>query len=94
LKEEVYNRFKDYSGSHCWQYEVRQDWFRADLERLNMSSSLIASFKPRDFRVEYVDKSDKEGCEAVKQFIEKMILHRIDFTNNHFPNQFVKIVTK
>ena len=71
MKEEVYNRFKEYSGSHCWQYEVRKESFWKDLEEMNLSSSMIASFQPRDFHIEYVDKSDREGCESVRQFIEK-----------------------
>jgi uncharacterized phage-associated protein len=43
VKEEVYNRFKEYSGSHCWQYEVRKQLFWDDLDSLNLSSSMVAS---------------------------------------------------
>lgn len=71
MKEEVYNRFKEYSGSHCWQYEVRKQHLRDDLEYLSLSSSMVASFRPRDFEVGHVRKDDKLGCDIVKGFIEK-----------------------
>ena len=71
MKEEVYNRFKEYSGSHCWQYEVRKQHFWDDIESLNFSSSMVASFRPRDFEVRHVPKDDKLNCDVVKEFIEK-----------------------
>ena len=71
MKEEVYNRFKEYSGSHCWQYEVRKQLFWDDLDSLNLSSSMVASLRPRDFSVDYISKDDKQGCDNVKSFIEK-----------------------
>lgn len=71
MKEEVYNRFKQYSGSHCWQYEVRKSLYREDLDRLQMSTALVAAFQPSNFDVEYVDKSDSLGCERVRDFIHK-----------------------
>jgi hypothetical protein len=70
VNEDVYNRFKNYSGSHCWQYEVRKSRFREDLERMHMSSSMVAAFRPREFDIENVSKSDKERCDEVKRFIE------------------------
>ena len=70
MKEEVYNRFKSYSGSHCWQYEVRKSMYRDDLDRLDLSSSMAASFRPRDFNITHVPKADAEGCDGVKSFIE------------------------
>ena len=44
--------------------------YRDDLDRLDLSSSMAASFRPRDFNITHVPKADTEGCDGVKSFIE------------------------
>ena len=71
MKQEVYDRFKDYKKQHCWQYEIRQQNLKQDLEEAGLTSDARESLRIEDFEFCYVDKSDKETCESIKRFIER-----------------------
>ena len=71
MKQEVYDRFKDYKKQHCWQYEIRQQNLKQDLEEAGLTSDERESLRIEDFEFCYVDKSDKETCESIKRFIER-----------------------
>lgn len=71
MKQEVYERFKDYNKNHCWQYEIRQQNLTKDLEEANLTEEEYSSLHIEDFEFSYVDKEDKEQCLEIKQFIEK-----------------------
>jgi len=67
----VYERFKDYDKSHCWQYEIRQQNFLSDLNESGMSENDAHGLCIADFDFAYVPKEDKGGCQEIKDFIER-----------------------
>jgi len=71
MKQEVYDRFKDYKKNHCWQYEIRQQNLINDLKEANLTKEQQKSLRIDDFDFTYVDKTDREQCDEIKQFIEK-----------------------
>ena len=71
MKQEVYDRFKNYKKNHCWQYEIRQQNLINDLKESNLTEQEHKSLRIDDFEFSYVDKEDKKQCDEIKQFIEK-----------------------
>ena len=71
MKQEVYDRFKDYKKDHCWQYEIRQQNLINDLKEATLSKKEYKTLRISDFEFTYVDKLDKKQCEEIKQFIER-----------------------
>ena len=71
MKQEVYDRFKDYDKDHCWQYEIRQQNLINDLKESNLTEQEHKSLRIDDFEFSYIDKTDREQCNEIKQFIEK-----------------------
>ena len=71
MKQEVYDRFKNYNKDHCWQYEIRQQNLISDLKEANLTEEEYNSLRIEDFEFSYVDKEDKEQCEEIKLFIER-----------------------
>jgi len=71
MKQEVYDRFKDYKKNHCWQYEIRQQNLRKDLKEAELTKEEYNSLRIEDFEFSYVDKTNKEQCDEIKQFIER-----------------------
>lgn len=71
MKQEVYDRFKDYKKDHCWQYEIRQQNLISDLKEATLSKKEYKTLRISDFEFTYVDKLDKKQCEEIKQFIER-----------------------
>ena len=41
MKQEVYDRFKNYKENHCWQYEIRQQNLSNDLKEANLTKRNI-----------------------------------------------------
>ena len=71
MKQEVYDRFKDYKKNHCWQYEIRQQNLRKDLKEASLTKQEYESLRTEDFEFCYVNKENKEECLEIKQFIEQ-----------------------
>jgi len=71
MKQEVYDRFKNYKENHCWQYEIRQQNLSNDLKEANLTKKEHQSLHINDFEFSYVDKEDKAQCDEIKQFIER-----------------------
>ena len=71
MKEEVYDRFKDYDKDHCWQYEIRQQNLTKDLKEASLTADQHKALRTNDFEFSYVEKGDKEQCAQIKQFIER-----------------------
>jgi hypothetical protein len=71
MKQEVYDRFKNYNKDHCWQYEIRQQNLISDLKEANLTEEEYNSLRIEDFEFSYVDKEDKKQCEEIKHFIER-----------------------
>ena len=70
MKQEVYDRFKDYKKDHCWQYEIRQQNLTNDLKEANLTKKEHKSLRTDDFEFSYVDKEDKKACDEIKKFIQ------------------------
>jgi hypothetical protein len=71
MKQEVYDRFKDYKKNHCWQYEIRQQNLIKDLHEAELTQKEYNNLRIEDFEFSYVDKTNKEHCDEIKQFIER-----------------------
>lgn len=71
MKQEVYERFKNYNKDHCWQYEIRQQNLISDLKEASLTEEEYNSLRIEDFEFSYVDKEDKKQCEEIKHFIER-----------------------
>lgn len=71
MKQEVYDRFKNYKKDHCWQYEIRQQNLDQDLKEASLTRSDHSQLRTEDFEFSYIDKEDKKQCEEIKEFIER-----------------------
>ena len=71
MKQEVYDRFKNYKKDHCWQYEIRQQNLEQDLLDADLTIKEYDNLRTDDFDFLYVDKENKAECEEIKQFIER-----------------------
>ena len=71
MKQEVYDRFKDYKKNHCWQYEIRQQNLIKDLQEAELTQEEYNNLRIEDFEFSYVEKTSKEQCDEIKQFIER-----------------------
>jgi hypothetical protein len=71
MKQEVYDRFKNYDKEHCWQYEIRQQNLEQDLLDADLTMEEYGNLRTDDFDFLYVDKENKAECEEIKQFIER-----------------------
>ena len=67
----VQERFKNYNKQHCWQYEIKLQNLEEDLKEIGLSKSAAQQLRTSDFEFAYVDKTDKETCAEIKQFIER-----------------------
>ena len=71
MKQEVYDRFKDYKKNHCWQYEIRQQNLIKDLQEAELTQEEYNNLRIEDFEFSYVEKTSKEQCDEIKEFIER-----------------------
>ena len=69
MKADPFERFKDLEENHCWQYEVRLRNTEQDLSELGKDLAWAESLRTSDFDFDYVDKSDREQCDEVRDFI-------------------------
>ena len=44
MKQEVFDRFKNYTKDHCWQYEMRQQNLAKDLKEASLTIETIQRF--------------------------------------------------
>ena len=71
MKIEVYDRFRNYDKDHCWQYDIRVQNREKDLAEAGLTEEQVIQLRTADFDFAYVDKTDKEGCKAVAEFIQR-----------------------
>jgi len=71
VKADPFERFKDLQENHCWQYEVRLRNTTDDLQELGKTIEWAEALRTSDFDFAYVDKSDKDQCREIKEFIIK-----------------------
>ena len=69
MKTEVYERFKDYDKEHCWQYQIRVDNLDKDLQKADLTQEEANNLRTSDFEFCYIDKSNKDQCNEVRDFI-------------------------
>ncbi|MFP5491659.1 MAG: helix-turn-helix transcriptional regulator [Bacteriovoracia bacterium] len=60
---------REFTASHCWQYEIRQKNLAQDLEEAELTHAEIDTLRVSDFEFQFVSKEDKETCQKVKDFI-------------------------
>lgn len=63
------NRFEGYNKPHCWQYDIRLNNRKGDLERYNLTESDVSELRVSDFSLQFEDK--KAVWEEAKEFIER-----------------------
>jgi hypothetical protein len=68
-KADPFERFKDLEAEHCWQYEVRLRNMQDDLQAMGRDLAWAESLRTTDFDFGYVDSSDKDQCNEVRDFI-------------------------
>ena len=68
---DVSQRFKDYGEEHCWQYEIRLRNLEEDISLAGLKPGDAESLRISDFKFEYVDKSEKDKCAEISDFIKK-----------------------
>lgn len=71
MKTEVYDRFRDYNKDHCWQYDIRVQNRGKDLAEANLTEEDATGLRIPDFDFAYVDKTDRDGCKEVSDFIQR-----------------------
>ena len=64
-------RFENYTGSQCWQRQIRTRNLSRDIAKSPLSLEKIRSLRTGDFNFSFVPKEDKEQCDEVKKFIEE-----------------------
>ncbi len=67
----VQERYKDYTGDSCWQFNIRQKNLAEDLKEASLTEEDIKKLRTSDFDFAYVDKSDIETCREIVRFIER-----------------------
>ncbi len=67
----VHERYKNYEGDSCWQYNIRQRNLDQDLKEASMSIDQMKELRTRDFTFQYIDKSDIDQCREIVRFIER-----------------------
>lgn len=55
--------------TQCWQYEVRQSNYDADIARSSLTINEIESLSPKDFKIMFIDKENSKLCQQAKDFI-------------------------
>lgn len=67
----VQERYKDYEGESCWQYDIRQKNLDQDLEDANLTKEKMQQLRTRDFKFDFVDKLDYNNCTEIVEFIQR-----------------------
>lgn len=63
------NGLSDYSEDHCWQYDIRINNRKNDLEQYNLTEEEVSSLRVSDFDMKFEDK--KMVWDEAREFIEK-----------------------
>lgn len=71
MKSNTLERFQQLKSNNCWQYEIRVKNLEEDLKLSKLTAKDASKLRVQDFEFSYVDKSDKETCKLIKDFIEK-----------------------
>jgi len=61
----------EYKKDHCWQYDIRVNNLKEDIEISGLSEDEINNLRITDFTFHFIPKTDKEGFSEAKKFIER-----------------------
>jgi len=64
-------RHQTYKKKHCWQYDIRIQNYKEDLEQSGLTEEEIKKLKTSDFDFDYVPSSDKDTCHEIVAFIKR-----------------------
>ena len=67
----AHERFKEYTGTKCWQAHISEVNLSQDLKDAGLTQEEASKLRTSDFLFEYVPKEDKQKCAEIKEFIER-----------------------
>jgi hypothetical protein len=68
---DIVERSKNYSDNVCWQYSIRVNNKKTDLEESGLTEDDVKNLKVSDFTFDYIPKTDTHTTKEIKMFIEK-----------------------
>ncbi len=68
---DIVERSKNYNDNVCWQYNIRVNNKRSDLEESGLTENNVKDLRVSDFVFEYIPKTDTQTVKEIKSFIEK-----------------------
>ena len=72
MKQEVYDRFKDYKKNHCWQYEIRQQNLIKDLQEAELTHEEYNNLRIEDFEFSAIDPRIEKRLEYSSDIIREL----------------------
>ena len=72
MKQEVYDRFKNYQKNHCWQYEIRQQNLINDLKEANLTEDEYKSLRIEDFEFAAIDPRIEKRLEYSSEILREL----------------------
>ena len=63
------DRLNSYDKEHCWQYDIRLNNLKEDLEEAGFTEEYVSSLKVSDFDFKVI--TEKEDKQKLKAFIER-----------------------
>lgn len=71
MKNDIYDRYRNYNESYCWQYSKRLENLDNDLKDAGLTHEKSKSLRISDFIFEYVSSENRSVCLDIKNFIER-----------------------
>lgn len=68
---DIVERSKNYADDVCWQYSIRVNNKKIDLEESGLTNKDVINLKVSDFTFDHAPKSDTKTAKEIKNFIEK-----------------------
>ena len=72
MKQEVYDRFKDYKKNHCWQYEIRQQNLIKDLQEAELTHEEYNNLRIEDFEFSAIDPRIEKRLEYSTEILKEL----------------------
>jgi len=72
MKQEVYDRFKDYKKNHCWQYEIRQQNLSNDLKEASLTKQEYESLRIEDFEFAAIDPRIEKRLDYSSEILREL----------------------
>jgi 5S rRNA maturation endonuclease (ribonuclease M5) len=65
-----YGKYRD-QNDVCWQYKVKESQRSYDADTFGLDRGEISNIRTDDLEFRYIDRDDKDGCHAIRDFIER-----------------------